>query len=210
MHNAPSPLIRRVRLLWRNARFFIPGFPRWGGAVRQAQLTHLFREVNHWLRDAEVEYWLTYGTLLGFFREGAILYHDRDIDFALPNAAYPRLLACADKLPPGFRLCDTSSRHHGPKLYVDYRGWEADLYFYRPDGTTYRSLLRSNTPNETFPLPMDAIHPIQTARFLDEPVCVPGEVKAYLTHLYGYLGADARYNRRTGYYEPRKTKSSHD
>jgi hypothetical protein len=122
-------------------------------AVRGPALTALFRGVNAWLRAVGTDHWLAYGTLLGWYREKAILPHDTDVDFGAPLAAYEVLRYAGGRLPPGFVLRDSSHRHHGPKLYVTYAGWEADLYFYAEADGLMRSTERSRNPGETEPFP---------------------------------------------------------
>ncbi len=168
----------------------------------------MFRAVNAWLEATGVEYVITYGTLLGWQREGAILAHDRDIDFGLPADSFPAVWAARAALPPGYRLRDTSHRHGGPKLYVSYRGWEADLYFFREEGERLQTILVSDIPSDTIPFPRAWFYPRSAAVFLGVSTFVPHEPIAYLTHLYGYIGPNAVRDPATGYFKPRHPAGS--
>lgn len=192
--------IRQVRLLWRNLHYYHPWNPSWGATGRRQHLTSLFAGVNRWLWDSGVDYWLMYGTLLGYFREGGIIYHDKDIDFGLPDAAYSAVLAAESRLPEGFSLVDTSARHRGHKIYIHHRDWEADLYFFKPSPEGLESGINSSDPVDRVKIPEPLIYPLQEAQFLRQPTRVPALVEPCLTRLYGYLGADFTIDPSTGRY----------
>lgn len=165
---------------------------------RLPALRELFCSTNAVLRDLGVDYWLAYGTLLGYHREGAILAHDRDVDFGLPEEAYP--IVRQARFPPSFRLYDTSFKHDGPKLYVEHRGWEADLYFYRTFASVLKSGERSRNQGDRAPLPRKAIFPLQEVTFLGQSTRIPADPEQVLRIAYGYLGPDAVRDRATGYF----------
>lgn len=198
-----AALQRSSRLVARHLRYGRASLTSRASPARTAALTALFRGVNAHLRARGVEYALAYGTLLGWHRERRLLPHDRDVDFAAPLAAYPAIRDSGAALPPGFALHDTSHRHHGPKLYVSHRGWEADIYFLREEDGWLRSTERSLNPGETTPFPRDFFFPVQPAEFLGEPTFVPAQPVALLTHHYRYLGADAVRDPATRYFRPR-------
>ena len=199
-----ADLRRQFRLLARHVRY--PGFTKSGRKSRAVALENLFLGVNAWLQESGAEYFLVYGTLLGWHREGRILGHDRDIDFGLPRADYPRLIAARKFLPEGFELWDTSWRQGGPKLYVTYRGWEADLYFFAEQEGRMRVILESDLPGDRLPFPRELLLPRQPATFLGAPTFVPAQPSAYLEHLYRYTGPDAELDPDTHYYRPRRTR----
>ena len=196
--------VRRAgRLVLRQVRY---GTAPWSEEARSARaraLAELFKGVNGWLGASGVEYLIVYGTLLGWQREGRILLHDRDVDFGVPESAFDVLWSRRSELPAGFCLEDTSWRHGGPKLYVTYRGWEADIYFFREEDDFLRTILVSDIPSDTRPFPKAWFYPRNPVTFLGEPTFVPRDPTSYLTHLYGYLGPDAVRDRKTGYFKPR-------
>jgi hypothetical protein len=196
-------LRRQGRLVGRAARQASAAVSGSSGRERQEALKGLFGAVNTWLRGASVDYWVVYGTLLGWYREGAILSHDGDVDFGVPEECYDVLKGRSRMLPPGFQLFDTSRRHGGPKLYVSHRGWEADIYFFRRTGDRLTTILRSAIPSDTLPFPVSWFYPPAPATFLGAATQVPNSPELYLRHLYGYLGPDGIRDRATGLYRPR-------
>lgn len=195
---------RNLRLMGRHLRH---GRASWGSTagIRKArELATLFRTVNTHLHHLEIDYFLTYATLLGWLRHGCPLPHDVDLDFAVPEAAYQTIWASRHRLPDGFTMHDTSHRHPGPKLYVEHRGWEADIYFLReePNGQL-RTLESSRNPGDMLPYPRDWFFPPQPSVFLGEPTFIPAQPVEYLEHIYHYLGPDAVRDPVTRYFRPR-------
>jgi hypothetical protein len=198
-------IARCIRIALRHIRFFHP-WDHENRAKRRA-LEVLFRESNLFLRNLGVDYWLVFGTLLGYFREGGIIRHDYDIDFGAHESEYERIWKNRHRLPKGFRLYDTSYKHPGPKLYISYQGWEADIYFFEDMSSTFRCFLASDYQGEVGPFPKNYIYPLKKALFLGESTFVPNLPKPYLTHMYGYLGKDAVQDKITGYWHHKGSKN---
>ena len=196
-------LTRQLRLLVRHVRYADSAWSESGRRARAEALETLFRGVNAWLRETGVEHWICYGTLLGWWREGRILAHDRDVDFAAPLAAYATLKAAASRLPRGFTMHDTSHLHGGPKFYISYRGWEADVYFMVETEGTLLPILNSTLPGDTTPFPRELFYPARDAVFHGVDTRVPAEPERYLRHIYGYIGPNAELDPVTRYYRPR-------
>jgi hypothetical protein len=196
-------VVRQGRVALRRVRYVDAHFSERGRRARAECLRALFVDVNAWMREAVPEYWVVYGSLLGWHREGRILAHDSDVDFGAPESSYPAIVAAAPRLPRGCVLHDTSHRHGGPKLYVSRGGWEADIYFFREENAMLTTILRSDIPSDTLPFPRDLFYPPKSAQFLGESTYVPAKPAAYLEHLYGYIGPDARFDRFTGLFKPR-------
>jgi hypothetical protein len=190
---------RQLRLLGRHVRTV--GRER---AVRRRELVELFHGVNAWLREVGVVHWIAYGTLLGWHRERALLAHDVDVDFGATVAGYESLRRAGGRLPRGFLLRDCSHRHHGPKLYVSYRGWEADIYFYEERDGQLQSTERTLNPGDGLPFSRELLFPLQPARLLEQPVFVAAQVEELLRHHYRYLGPDAVRDPVTRYFRPRQ------
>lgn len=195
---------RQGRLLVRHLRHADANWSEAGRRRRDEHLATLFCTVNAWLRESGVDHWICYGTLLGWWREGRILSHDRDVDFAAPAEAYATLKAAAARLPRGFKLHDTSHKHGGPKLYISWRGWEADIYFLVSENGTLHAILDSPNPGDTLPFPRDWFYPARTVDFMGEPTAIPPQPESYLKHTYGYTGPDAELDPVTRYYRPRR------
>ena len=204
MVHSAQELRRNVRLLIRHIRFFRP----WDreNRARMELLHELFRVINRYLRDLGVEYWLAYGTLLGYYREGRIIRHDKDIDIGAHEKEYLKIREGRKRLPAGFKMYDTSYKHRGPKLYVTYKGWEADLYFYEDTGAQLRSYEHSNNLGETTPFPKSYVYPLGETTFLGEKTFIPHQPEALLLHHYRCIDKDALQDEATGYWYPKDPK----
>lgn len=196
-------LARQARVLVRHVRYADAAWSESGRQRRAEALVTLFRTVNTWLRETGEEHWICYGTLLGWWRDGRILAHDRDVDFAAPAESYQKIKAAASRLPRGFSLHDTSHRHGGPKLYINYRGWEADIYFLVEQNGQLRAILSSPNPGDTAPFPRAWFYPARDVTFHGADTRIPPEPELYLKHTYGYTGPDAELDPVTRYYRPR-------
>jgi len=203
LRHSCQDISRHLRLLVRHVRYADSAWSESGRRARANALETLFRGVNAWLRETGVDHWIYFGTLLGWWREGRILAHDRDVDFAVPFATYDQVKAAAARLPRGFTLHDTSHRHGGPKLYISYRGWEADLYFLVEQEGRLHPILNSTLPGDTAPFPREWFYPARDAVFLGVVTRVPPEPESYLKNTYGYTGPDAELDPVTRYYRPR-------
>lgn len=193
--------LRPLRLLERHARYSLVRLGSRRDEAIEVALTHLYREVNGFLASLGVPWFICYGTLLGFHRDGRLLRHDKDVDFGLPVGACETVWNRRHTLPDGFRMFDTSRWHHGPKLYVEHGGWEADLYFYRTrDDGRMQSCERSPRQGDVAPFAPSLLMPLRAVRFLGEATWVPNEVEAWLVHTYGCIDENAVQDRRTGYW----------
>lgn len=193
-------LIRPWRLLGRRARYSRLVYGARRAAVVRAELEQIYQATNHFLHSLEVEYWLAYGTLLGYYREGGVIAGDYDVDFGASLSAYRVIWAARRQLPAGFKMYDTSHRHRGPKLYVTWHGWEADIYFYEAAGDQLLSLEKRPWAGDRQPFPRGQIYPIHPAIFLGAPTYIPNDPLVHLVHMYGYIGADGIKDPRTGYW----------
>jgi len=177
-----------------------------GAEARRALiLAQLFAGVNAYLKSLGVAYWIDCGTLLGWHRENRLLLHDKDIDFGMMETDYEHIWRSRQLLPKGFRIYNTSRYHHGPKLYVSYKGFDADLYFHRIQDRKIQCLVKEPNPRYMIPRPLDWYLPLQQVIFLGQSTNIPCEPEKYLTDLYGYLGPGAVFNRSTNLWEAKIT-----
>lgn len=170
----------------------------------QERKLHILRQffvvVNAYLQKLEVDYWLDFGTLLGFYRENDILPHDIDVDFGAHERDFLKIWNARHQLPAGFTMYDTSFRHNGPKLYVTFKGFDADVYFYSERTGHLQSTEKARYANEMQEVPKELIYPLKSATFLGKTTKVPADTKAYLEFVYGYIGSDAIRNTTTGFW----------
>ena len=192
-------LCRQLRLGFRAIRFYRPC-----RQDREKQkllvLEELFRVANDYLDQQGIEYWITLGTLLGYYRENNLITHDTDIDFGMHEKDFNKVLSGASRLPAGFRLFNTTFDHRGPKLYIEHKGWEADLYFFEDTQSELRSYIKTEEGGESKPFPKNLVYPLQKAEFLGVETRIPANPKTLLEHFYGYIGADAERDPDTGYW----------
>lgn len=169
--------------------------------LRKKILWELFVMVNTFLNDLEVDYWVNYGTLLGFYRGEGIISHDIDIDFGCEEKFYSYIWENRDKLDPVLKMYDTTKRNNGPKLYISYKGFDADIYFYRPENGKLQSFEKTNWENFKTPIPSDLVFPTTKMEVNGVKTKAPGNTKEYLSFIYGNLAPDAKRNPKTGYWE---------
>lgn len=178
----------------------------WPGSYRKKRLKILrefYGVVNGHLRSLRVDYWLDFGTLLGYYREADILPHDIDVDFGMSAKDFETVWASRSRLPAGFTMYNTSHKHRGAKLYISYRGFDADIYFYEDRGSVVKSFENSSYPNECQEIPKELIYPLKSVEFLGQRCLVPARDREYLEFVYGYLGRDAVRNEITGFWQQR-------
>jgi hypothetical protein len=192
--------IYQVLVVMRRLRY-----SRWLGGARwrekqQADLRKFYRAVNGFLQELEVDYWLAYGTLLGYWRDRDMILGDSDIDFGLPMEMYQRLLDYRHRLPSGYAMVDTSHKHGGPKLYIRGGLFAADLYFYEDQGECLRLFLNSHYVADRTPVPRDLLLPTRPEEFLGQPTRVPNQIEELLVWTYQYLGSDGKLDPATGFW----------
>lgn len=163
-------------------------------------LSEIFEVTNEYMKNTGAMYWIDFGTLLGYHREGAILPHDVDVDFGAHEEEFDKIWSKRNELPKGFKLYDTSFRHRGPKLYFNYKGFDADVYFYEDKDGKLTSYENSHYPNERTPYPKDLAIPAKPAEFLGQKTFVPARPVEYLEHIYNYLGSNGWRDKNTGYW----------
>jgi|GEM_PF-853035 len=193
-------LFRPLRLLKRHVQFFPAFFSDRGQQEVRKVLQELYETCDDFLRRVGARYFLDYGTLLGFHREGDIIKGDNDIDFGVFAEDFERIWESRSLLPPGFTLHDSSYRHGCPKLYVSYQGWEADFYCYQDTGEKLCWPTNSGYPCEREPIGKDIVLPLKTTNFLGRETWVPNQTEEYLNNRFHYTGTGAVRDQKTGYF----------
>jgi len=197
-----------IKRLWQYLNRFasvyfyaLPG----GYTDRKIEILKKFYEIsNTFLHELGVDYWLAYGTLLGYYREKGILKHDIDLDYGAPESSFDKIWNNKHLLPRELRLYNTSFKHRGPKLFFSYKGFDADIYFYEEKGDRLEPFLISSIPADMQALPVDFIYPLQPVDFLGLNTFVPAQSEKYLEHCYGYIGTNAIFDKQTGYWHEKK------
>ena len=156
------------------------------------------------LKQSGEEFWLDFGTLLGYHRTGGIIPHDIDVDVAMKESSYEKVKKLKEQMPKGLRFYDTSANHDGPKVFFSYKGYDFDVFFYQDHEETVRSFVEATYPNERQHIPKKLIWPLKNDTFLGSEVQVPCDTKGYLELMYGYLGTGGSRDKTTGLWHPPK------
>lgn len=164
-------------------------------------LWDLFIEVNQFLADLDIEYWTNYGTLLGFYREKDLIEYDIDVDFGCHEKLCELIWNNKSKLSSNFKMHDSSSRHLGPKFYISYKGFDADIYFYKHKKEHLHTYEKTIWENYNRPIPAKYVYPLQKFKINNIQTLVPYNTKEYLKTVYGNLDANAVMNPKTGFWE---------
>ena len=169
---------RPIRVHFKGPR---PGRIRLGEVVSEAR--EALRLGTEALAEAGATAWVTYGTLLGLIREGRLLPHDDDIDFAVMAGADAARIKAAMADRGLALLLDEVGPNGVSKLKFIHGPVVIDLFFIEDEGRLWadyctlfrRSLLRSTHP----PVAIET-------RLLDGlALPVPRDAEVYLAHLYG-------------------------
>lgn len=164
-------------------------------------LTELYGYSVDFLNEVGEDYWVDFGTLLGYYRENGIIPHDIDADFSMHEKSYRKVLKSKELLSKKVKFYDTTHRHRGPKLYFNYKGFDVDIYFYEDLGDAVRNYENTQWPNERREMPKELVYPLKWERFLNKKCLIPAKPKEYLEYIYGYLGTDSKRNKETGFWE---------
>jgi hypothetical protein len=149
---------------------------------RQRILRRCLRDVATVLNAHGVDYWLDFGTLLGFHREHDVIRADYDVDVSMLESGKPALLACADALEArGYAVADSNGTTKMVVRISDRRSvYHVDVYTYRPDGAVLRSPYRREDD-----VPPDLVGDRVEAPFLGTTVRVPRDTARLLSYRYG-------------------------
>ncbi|KAJ9466278.1 hypothetical protein DIPPA_01082 [Diplonema papillatum] len=184
--------------------------------LRQQQvLIRLFWVTSAFLRSSSVEHWLDYGSLLGWWRDGRLLFADYDADFSVEANNWARLQDHAGWLPSkGCRWVETTRRHGGRKKGIVQCDWfdprtykGADVYGYASTEADIvpptREGCNQGTTNATMacaicPVPREWIWPLTCAgpELHLRSICVPARPFTHLKKLYGALEKGAYCSKR--------------
>lgn len=134
------------------------------------------------LDDAGIEWWISYGTLLGWRRGNALISHDVDIDINLApgtsSAAVNSALASAGMRPTirvRYRGQVSNENYWGHRTYLDF------FYVFEEKGVSF---VRSRKKKCCFDLSEPKANRVR-ADFQGVQVWVPEDADTYLQHLYG-------------------------
>ena len=147
-------------------------------------------EAREILDKLGIRYWLTDGTLLGFFRNSDFIDHDEDLDMGADIASYNERMIL-DFTDSGWKLANIyGKRDCGLEISFKKRKIKLDIFFfykengkmwhgawrkYKKDGTTKRNLIKYSYDS----------FGIKTAVFKGETFNIPENPEKFVVTKYG-------------------------
>lgn len=128
--------------------------------ISEEDFISIFTRIHKVLNELQIEYWLSFGTLLGYIREGKQIEGDSDLDFGCTSNAMDVLEKNIDLIyKQGFKIVKNKFRDRGKwrgifiydenikNFHIDISEWKYDDYHGR---FTFRWYLRLNLPSKIF------------------------------------------------------------
>lgn len=160
------------------------------------RLYDLLESTHSLLKELDIKYWITCGSLLGAVRHQSIIPWDDDIDLAMMESEIPRLWENRDKFKPlglqlvkykfGFKVFHLDSppipnqNHHYP--FLDIFVMTRDIINGK-DAVAYKNLeYRKEYPEHFF---VDELYPFTEYRLGKYILPGPGKNKPFLDRVYG-------------------------
>jgi hypothetical protein len=182
----------------RYANIYLTTWPGNNTNRKVELLEELFRLSSKALLTSGEEFWLDFGTLLGYHRDHGIMRHEKDVDFSMHEKSFDKIWSMRGSFPGGLKLYDSSKKHYGPKLFFNHKGFDVDIYFYEDLGDSVRSYEKSKYANYRQAYPKSLMFPLVEVEFLGSTCYIPKHTKEFLERTYGYIGADAKRDPITG------------
>lgn len=192
-------MLRTIQYLKRVANIYLTTWPGSYQKKKLKILEELYKISAQTLNTSGEEFWLDFGTLLGYHRESGIIPHDIDVDFAMHESSYNAIVNLK-AIPKNLKLYDTTSKHNGPKMYFNYKGFDVDIYFYQDLGEKLKSYEKSHFPNERQEIPKELVYPLREIELFGEKGFVPAKTEDYLKFIYGYIGRNGTRDQKTGFW----------
>lgn len=143
-------------------------------------LDEIFRRNN-------TEYWLSCGTLLGFYRQGDFISHDLDTDVCISIDSL-NLNLLKDIFKNGFKCNRVFGRiHDGFEIALFKNGVKTDLFFvYKKDDYWYHSVYANftNIDSVKYDYIFEPIE-IKETQFLGHMFKTPSDIESVLKQQYG-------------------------
>lgn len=155
------------------------------------RFTFDLRRMHDVLADTELagRYWIRAGMLLGWVREGRLLAHDRDADFALLPEDLPRLLRAVPALrQAGFHPLMQFRNNDGQLTELTFRKYYAKFEFFvlEPVDGMFRYYVYGWPPDNLYEIekqvPEQDLVPFE---FLDRTWLRPADSERELEFMYG-------------------------
>lgn len=139
------------------------------------------------LREGNSEYWLSCGTLLGFYRDGDFIGHDTDTDICINIDSLDKKLINS-LLKSGFTIGNVFGRlDDGFEIAIHRQGVKTDLFFfYKKEGYWYHSVYANFTHKDS--LKYDYVFNkfgLKETEFMGYNFVTPDNIESVLIQQYG-------------------------
>lgn len=177
------PLLRKT--IYRPAFWFMNDVLRYKSRLLQKHGPEALRRIDEISRRLDVGVYPTFGTLLGIIRDGGLLKHDSDMDFAiLPTSTSLKAFFCEIQRH-GFTFewmetvdgCLSEVRFRYRELPVDFF-----LHSYTADGKKLM-LIQTDSTTRRYEYPL--VKSLTDYSAMGINLRIPANTQEYLTSLYG-------------------------
>jgi hypothetical protein len=124
--------------LWYFGYFKSPFVYAWGDDKDKNAMINMLANVDTTLKDMNINWYVSFGTLLGAKRHQNIIPWDDDIDIHVDEKLEKRMPEFIERMEKfGYNLDDSNSNVPWKIFLDDRRPWPfIDLFYFRDDGTT--------------------------------------------------------------------------
>lgn len=156
----------------------------------------LLKTFSDAMYEAGIDFWLEFGTLLGYYREHDFIKHDFDLDFGVMREDAPRVKAALES--HGFELLRTfyCEKNNGYEECYKLGETTLDIFYFHVEGETIKAhefiLLadwKSVEIGKHYPAQVREVtyryHGLQEAEFKGVKVQIPAEPAEHLEAQYG-------------------------
>ena len=186
--------------------------------ARQRSLLYTLQSWTYFARQNRIQYWIAYGTLLGYVRNHSLLPHDTNLDIFIMEQHMPQLVLLSQTnfsfhykllIHPQWSIVDLKERQYFHSNGIDFRAANArfvhmkddsfiniwPIYSYNPQETKTRinnqGLLTSyDQKYQWMSTSIDLIFPLRTCEINTIQVSCPAEPKQIVMDIYGPTSVD--------------------
>jgi len=144
-------------------------------------------ELHEIFKTLNVEYWLSCGTLLGFYRDNDFIGHDKDTDVCINIDCLSKYLI-QKLISAGFLIKHKFGRiHNGFEIAIVKNNVKTDLFFfYKKENYWYHSVYANFTKKDS--LKYDYVFnpfELKENKFLNHFFVTPDDIESVLIQQYG-------------------------
>jgi hypothetical protein len=174
--------------------------------LRRASLRRCMLDVRAALEAEGLTYWLDFGSLLGIHRDGDLILHDNDVDFACLNPNWAELMPALQRhLEPQYRVRIVTPEAHPESSWVRVYCplGMIDLFTARSghedetgEDAADRIVKVSCGHEDTQHIPESFVLPPGRKHWKGHTISVPANIEETLRHRYGDSWQEPRYQEK--------------